>query len=139
LSDESEEEEENDEETASVKKLDERKFILDLFNDGSIEEIKSFTETQSAIKLENLLSMRPFRDYDDLKKKSDAIRVEYFLKSAEKLMFARNQVNTLMSKCQAISSQMKKLEKLTQHKYETDDLKVLQLGLVKQPKILNKS
>jgi SWI/SNF-related matrix-associated actin-dependent regulator of chromatin subfamily A containing DEAD/H box 1 len=111
--------------------------ILALFNKATVDEIQSMINI-SAKRLETVLALRPFIGFADLRARLAQKSLLSVIESAKDIIYARQVVNELLSKCERISQrldqQVQALNKLNEQ--EGDELGDCLL-LKRQPTCLN--
>ena len=79
--------------------------ILSLFSEASLEEIMSMINITKK-KIQTLLELRPFATFKDLQTKLTESKLARVIDAAKDVIYARSIVNTLLAKCEQISSKM---------------------------------
>lgn len=112
--------------------------ILSLFNDASVEDIQSMISI-SIKRVKNLVELRPFLDFSDLRMRLSQKQLLPVIDSAKDIIYARSIVGNLLSKCQQISQKMQ--DQVTALIDSSNDSKsnTSVLELKTQPECLNKN
>lgn len=120
---------------------EEKEAILKMFNTASIEDIQSMINI-SKPRVKNIIALRPFESFQDLRSKLSSRHLINVIDSAKDIVVARNIVGTLMEKCMSITQKLEKqvanlIDSKADSESEMKSNSLLELKV--QPKVLNPS
>ncbi|CAH1799314.1 unnamed protein product [Owenia fusiformis] len=120
-----------------VIKQTQKEMVLSFFNDAQLEELM-IVPGCSRKKADVLVSLRPFEDFDDLTTKVEENKTitDNILAGCKDFIKIRNQVKSLMQKCESISTSLEDVVNSIMGKMEMDNPLTYQIS--KQPALLNK-